>query len=736
MTAAEEIPAGAPAAGAALHRRTLTALRMLAVASVALPILMLCVGGGIAWQQTRQEASAETIRIVDLVYESTAKLFGAQLLALEQTRLMIEGMDDAAIEAQQRELHDRLAAMLRYLPHLRDIYVVSRQGLTLVDGTWFPMPSVNDVSERDYFAFFRNGGSGRFIGQPGKRLMDDQSFVPLAVARAGADGTFNGVISSSINPDYFAMFFRQVLSAYPDFDGRTITLRRGDGRLLVRTQGLSPPIAAASETLAADILKPAQDSGYFVSDRTGETRIMAWRRLPDVDMVIFTSVSLAGVLGGWIDTMIPYGVIGLGSALALFCITMVALRRTYAAASAEQQAAAERLRREQAEDTVRHIQKMEALGELTGGVAHDFNNLLAVIQGSAELAKTRPPERIGRLLDNILHAAQRGAGLTRQLLSFSRSQSLAPMVVDPHSELPRLMELLKPSLRGDIGVEIRVSDDIWLIEIDTAEWEIALLNIAVNARDAMPLGGSLRVTAENRIVRHGEIATAPDLSGSFVCIALHDSGPGIPASVAARAFEPFFTTKDVGRGTGLGLSQVYGFARQAGGAATIAASEAGGTIVALYLPRTAKAVQPETRTAFADEARDGFARRIMVVEDNDDVAAITVELIEALGYEVVRVDRARAALDRLMAPGAMFHLLLTDVVMPDGMNGLQLARAVRARLPALPIILISGYNEAASEGTPEFPMLRKPLPAEQLVQAIRAELGAYPRIVVDNTRAG
>jgi two-component system NtrC family sensor kinase len=736
MTASEEMPTPAQRPGASHHRRTVTVLRMLAAAAIALPILMLCVGGRSAWEQKRQDASDETIRIIGLVYESTAKLFGAQLLAIEQTRLMIGAMDDSAIAAAEHELHDRLAAMLRYLPHLRDLYVVSRFGRTIVDGTRYPAPSMNDVNGRDYFDFFRDGGEGQFIGQPGKRMMDNQTFVPLAVPRIGTDGKFNGVISSSINPEFFADFFHQVLSAYPDFDGRAISLRRGDGTLLVRTQGLAPAMEPASNARAAEVMKSAADAGSFVSGRLGETRIVAWRRLHDVDMVVFTSVSLREVMRGWLNTMIPYALVGICSALALFAITLVALRRTHIAAAAEQSAAADRLRREQAEDAVRQIQKMEALGKLTGGVAHDFNNLLAVIQGSAELAKTRPPDRIGRLLDNILHAAQRGAGLTRQLLSFSRSQSLAPTVMDPHSEIPHLMELLKPSLRGDVSIEIKVPSDIWLVEIDPGEWEIALLNIAVNARDAMQDGGTLTVEAANHVVRQGEIATAPNLSGRFVRITLHDTGPGIPPAVAARAFEPFFTTKDVGRGTGLGLSQVYGFTRQAGGAVTIAAGQTGGTTVTLYLPRTEQQLGTEAVVSLPADVRDGFVRRILLVEDNHDVAAITIEIIQALGYDVVHVDRARAGLDRLLEPGAAFHLLLTDVVMPDGMNGLQLARTVRARLPGMPIILVSGYNDVIADQKLEFPVLRKPLPAEQLAQAIRNELGTFPRIVVDNTRAG
>ena len=492
---------------------------------------------------------------------------------------------------------------------------------------------------------------------------------------------------------------------------------------------------SSGDAVAANILRSAGDAGQFKSAWLGETRLVAWRRLHDVDMAVFSSVSLNGVLRGWGATMIPYSALGLCAALALFSITIVALRRTRLAEAAEQQAADERLRRERAAETVRQSQKMEALGKLTGGVAHDFNNLLAVIQASAELAKIGPPERAGRLLDNVLHAARRGAVLTRQLLSFSRSQALALRVMDPFGEIPRTIEMLKPSLPGNIQIDVRVPDDASLIEIDPGEWEIALLNIAVNARDAMPDGGWFTVTVSNQHIVQGGVAEAPGLHGDFEKIALCDTGSGIPPEIAVRAFEPFFTTKDVGRGTGLGLSQVYGFARQAGGAAAIEPGPAGRTTVALFLPRTEKPIDA-CAADLREDMHTGDAKRILLAEDNHEVAAITIEIVGTFNYDILWVDRARKALDKLMEAGAGFHRLLTDAVMPDGMNGLQLARMVRRRIPALPIILVSGYNDAVAGQPFEFRMLRKPLPVDQLAEAIRAELGTSSRMVAETVRAG
>jgi two-component system NtrC family sensor kinase len=719
-------------------RTTVRILRILAAASIIIPLLILAGSGWMTWQQKRQEALDETLHLMQLVSDSSAKLFDSQLLALEQTKLLLHDQDDASVRANQLELHESLSFTSHYLPFLRDLFVVDRRGLPLVSASMYPAPTTPLV-ERDYYRYFRGGHGGRFIGEPGRRYTNGETFIPMAVVRPSLDGSFNGIIVCSINPDYVRNYFRQILAMYPDIDGRTIALRRGDGQLVVRSNDLAPDqerVARLSTVYIAN--RTEASSGYQISSWLGERRIVAWSRLPSVDMVAWTSVSLDGVLYAWLRSMVPYAALCVAAALSLLALSSLALRRTEASVLALRQATAERKRREQAEEAVRQSQKMEALGKLTGGVAHDFNNLLAVIQGNAELAKTRSPEKIPSMLDNIVHAAQRGATLTRQLLSFSRRQALAPRSLNPRTEIPRIMAMLHPSLRGNIQVDLAIDDDVWPVELDPGEWEIALLNVAVNARDAMPSGGRLSVTARNVHLAGGNVPGAPQLSGPFVRLTVRDSGAGISPHVAARAFEPFFTTKDVGRGTGLGLSQVYGFARQAGGAATIATAAEGGTAVTLFLPRALALRRPDAPPPEPTTGRpeDASVRRILVVEDNQEVAAITADIIRALGYEVVHVDRARQALDILTNAKTAFQLLITDVVMPDGMDGLQLAQQVRRELPSLSIILISGYNEAGPAEASGFRMLRKPLPAQQLAQAIDAELGTFPRIIVDNIRVG
>jgi PAS domain S-box-containing protein len=377
--------------------------------------------------------------------------------------------------------------------------------------------------------------------------------------------------------------------------------------------------------------------------------------------------------------------------------------------------------REQLEAQLRQAQKMEAIGQLTGGVAHDFNNLLAVIGGSAELAHRRPGNT-ARQMENILRATERGVALTRQLLSFSRRHVGTPQLIDLRMEMPRIAEMLPASLRGDIQMRIEVTKDIWPIEVDVAELEMALLNVAVNARDAMPQGGTFEIDV------HNSPPSITTLGRDHVVITLRDSGVGIPADVIGKAFDPFFTTKQPGEGTGLGLSQVYGFAQQSGGSVTLDSAPGYGTSITIRLPRSDKQL-PVARPQDKATGSSTLSGSILLVEDNPQVADVTAQMLTTMGFRVEVVDRARKALQRLDSETGGIDLLLTDVVMPDAMNGVDLAAQVRDRFPKLPILLTSGYNDAVTPASGAFPLLRKPVPYDELYRAVCTALGIPHRPV-------
>jgi len=373
------------------------------------------------------------------------------------------------------------------------------------------------------------------------------------------------------------------------------------------------------------------------------------------------------------------------------------------------------LKLEESREQLFRSQKMEALGQLTGGLAHDFNNLLTAILGAADLGlrNIRDPKKVERMLDGIRNSAQRGATLTKQMLAFARAQPLELRQIDLRDFLSDVSTLLRPSLRSNIEVILEVSNQLWLIDSDAGALELALLNLAFNARDAMKDGGKLRVSATNEL-----LAGEPDgLRGEYVALRVADTGMGMSADTMGRVFEPFFTTKSFGEGTGLGLSQVFGFARQVGGSVTVESVLGEGATFTIYLPASHNAARNERENA----ERDGSALgRILVVEDDNFVAELAAGMLDALGFEAIVVHSAKEALDRLTNEERP-RLIFSDIVMPGGISGLELARKVRRRFPELPILLTTGYSEHVG-GTHGFEILQKPYELASLAEALGAIL--------------
>jgi PAS domain S-box-containing protein len=374
---------------------------------------------------------------------------------------------------------------------------------------------------------------------------------------------------------------------------------------------------------------------------------------------------------------------------------------------------------ERAHEQLAHAQKMEALGQLTGGVAHDFNNLLMVVSGQTQslLRRTTDQKNI-RSLQAILTAASRGEALTRQLLTFSRRQTQNPRTVHLGQTVAAFHDVLASSARGKIDLRIDIPQDVWPVSIDIPEFELALVNLVVNARDAMPEGGSITVSAENVTLRGTE--TVDSLKGEFAALTINDIGAGIPPEVLPKIFEPFFTTKSPDKGTGLGLSQAYGFVQQSGGGIAVRSQVGRGTRVTLYLPRSHAAVTaviPETTTQSYGEGQT-----ILVVEDNPDVKTVATTLLEQLNYRTVAVDDAKSALD-FLAAGKSVDMVFSDVMLPGDLDGLGLAKTIGKRYPQIPVLLTSGYAKALS-AQHGMPILRKPYQISALAEAVRSTLEA------------
>jgi signal transduction histidine kinase len=388
---------------------------------------------------------------------------------------------------------------------------------------------------------------------------------------------------------------------------------------------------------------------------------------------------------------------------------------------------AERVER-RSEAALRQAQKMEAIGQLTGGLAHDFNNLIGIILGNLDLLAERyglqTEERT--LIDPAIQAAERGAELTRQLLAFSRRQPLAPKLTRLLPVLETTAQLLRRTLGEAITLELRVSDPLWPVLIDVSQLESALLNLSVNARDAMPNGGRLTVEASNIVIDERLVELNLEVvPGDYVLIAVSDTGCGMTAEVLAHVFEPFFTTKGNG-GTGLGLSMVHGFLRQSGGHTRIYSETGHGTTVRLYLPRGQEGLVPEAETPRPEPLPRGH-ETILVVEDNKGIRDLALRYLQSLGYRTIPAVDGASALE-IIKGGTPIDLLFTDVVMPGGMDGRALADAARRQRPGLRILFTSGFTAAAAAAVTESQfganLLSKPYRKGELARRVRALLDA------------
>jgi signal transduction histidine kinase/CheY-like chemotaxis protein len=397
------------------------------------------------------------------------------------------------------------------------------------------------------------------------------------------------------------------------------------------------------------------------------------------------------------------------------------LERTSELEAANRQLADQIAERERIESVLRQAQRLEAVGQLTSGVAHDFNNLLMVVLGNIrQMQKANLDPDMDRRLRMMADAAERGAQLTAQMLAFSRRQRLEPRAVDLNGTVHGMHDLLQSTMGGSVSIETDLQPGLWPAMIDPTQIELAILNLAINARDAMEVGGSLKVETRNVTLGSPSRPEEPP-PGDYVMIAVTDNGSGMSEAVRARVFEPFFTTKPVGKGSGLGLSQVFGLAAQSGGGVSIDSVVGQGTSVKVYLPRAPGA--PEAAVPDRVEIADCSPKnvRVLLVDDDSAVREVTASILQDLGYGVVEAASGGAALDLLDQPQTKIDLLLIDFAMP-GMNGAEVAREVHARRPELPVLFVTGFADTDALAGGDDEILRKPFVEKDLAAKLKAAL--------------
>jgi len=554
------------------------------VGCVLLTLLLLISGGVTIRREVRRDADERLIRTADILHEQALKVVESTEVLLQNVLDMTRDLPDAAIRADSQRWHERLKAMSGRLPHLQSISIIGADGRLCATDFAAALPDI-DVSGRDYFAAQKSRDAGLFVGAVLRPLLGNASpFFALSLRRDGPGGGFGGVVTASLRPGDFMDFYREIGNT----PGANLVLLRTDGTVLVRYPPLPAGFNPTWRPVMLNVVTGPGDRGLLtrVSTIDGIERRLAWRRLDPYPIFVIAGLETATIRGAWIGTLAAYLVFGLPATAIVLGALWLAMSRTRALFD-------EAGRRAAAEEALHRSQRLEALGELTGGVAHDVNNLLMVVLGNVDRMRLRPREASDvRALDRIAAAVCRGETLTRHLLSFARRRALYPEPIDLARQIADMQELLVHSLRPDIALEIEeeVSAGACVAKIDPAEFELAMLNIAVNSRDAMPQAG--RLTLRLRRVTLSHEHDLDELLGDFVAVSATDTGSGISPELLSRVFEPFFTTKEVGKGTGLGLSQVYGFARQSGGTATIESTPGIGTTVTLYLPYSSETPAP------------------------------------------------------------------------------------------------------------------------------------------------
>jgi two-component system NtrC family sensor kinase len=693
------------------QRNSLRLLQWMMAASVALPVALFAFASAVSYVSTHDTADRQIERTLDVANEHALKVFETIDRSLSEINEIIRGIPNAGIKSREDALHLRLKQLAASLPQLKSVWIFDAQGRALVNSLASPPPGI-DFSDRDYFKAHIAGHIGIFIGNALKPRLPYQgaSFFSVSRRRQNEDGSFAGIIEASVLPEYFEKFYARIGRDPGSFFALGLT----DGTVLARFPKSGRDIEIDRNDPIEQKIATRPKSGLITvtSPADGIERRLGYQMLSEYPVYVTAGLETSAIRSRWLATVGSYLIFGLPATALLFLILLLALHRT-------RRLHFESARRMEAEEALKHGQRLEALGQLTGGVAHDFNNLLTVIRASVDLLR-RPhlsEERRLRYIEAISDTVSRAAKLTAQLLAFARRQTLKPEVFDVGQSVQTLSEMIGTLTGSPIEIVTRLPAEPCFVNADAGQFETALINMAVNSRDAM--GGEGRLTIAVRMVMDLPApAPHPEAPHGYVAVSVEDTGLGIPQQQFGRIFEPFFTTKEVGQGTGLGLSQVFGFAKQSGGEVTVASELGKGSTFTLYLPRVSGEVRPQQAPAEDAPPIDGHGMSVLVVEDNAEVGAFATDTLNELGYAATLVGSAIDALAELTRNAKNYDVVLSDVVMP-GMTGVDLAKEIRGRHFDLPIVLTSGYSQVLSEnGSYGFELLQKPYSIEQLSRAL------------------
>ena len=687
--------------------------RPLLIAAITLPLAVFVVAAAFDFRAEKQQVRLQALATSTALAEHAQTVMETTELVLARVLDRVAGMDWATISSSP-ELHDFLVRLREGLPQIDSVFLVSPEGDSAASTRAFPLGPAYSLAERDFFQVARAGNFSPFVSAPFVGRFGQGVAFTLTQARV-SNGAFDGLAGVTVSPAYFQKFYAQAM----DYPGQsTTTLVREDGVVMLRFPGLTTSIGRLPpQSVFMRAVATSGRGGAFEGRSTidGRWRLGAYRRLRNQPLYVSYSVNAEAYLEPWRRNLVLIGGFSAMLATALLVIERVQRRRAIADKRAAEALLLEVERRRKAELALEQMQKMEALGRLSGGVAHDFNNLLTAIIGPLELAIKRSTDtRVLRLLTGAMQAAQRGAKLTARMLAVSRQRGAAAVTLDPNAVIRELGDMIARTIGPTIEMTYDLDPAATPVLAEMVQLETTLVNLCVNARDAMPQGGTL-------LLRTRAITVFPGASGlpagDYVEIAVVDNGEGMTEETRARAFEPFFTTKEPGKGTGLGLSTTYGFVQSAGGTVSVASKLGQGTTVTLTLPRTKG--QPEALPQSRPPA-SSHMYGILLVDDDPAVRAVTRELLDEAGHDVVEAGSGAEALG-ILGTKPSVDLMITDFAMA-GIDGAQLATAARKLLPHLPILFVTGYAKGDALAFWERAgslTLEKPFTGAQLARAVQ-----------------
>ena len=634
---------------------------------------------------------------------------------------------DSRLRAHEQEIHLRLADMAAGINSIVNANLWDASGSILARSDVYPVDPSFTIADRGYFQRLKASRLPLLISEVMVGRQSGKEVLNLAMRRHAPDEGFDGIVSVTLAPSFFSDYYEALAHEEPTL--ATFALLRSDGAILARwPQESGPGYLAKGSSLLPLIAQGAESGRLTLEEDAGRgTQTISYRRVGALPVYVVAGISRSAMLGGWARSVGVLAAILLPTTAGLVYVTWVALRKTRAEAVVSLELQEQIRARAAAERRMLEAQRLETLAFVTGSVAHDFNNMLAVITSSLHVHKIRRPESADdRTLAAIGRSVQSGVRLTRQLLSFSKKQALRPEIVRFQTWLPAADALVRSTLGSTARWKVAVDEDTRPVKVDPGELELALVNVVVNSKLAMPNGGELSVHVSNDKHAPGD---AP-----MVIVCVVDTGEGIPADVLPRIFEPFFTTRQRGVGSGLGLTQVQGFCVQSGGHVTVDSTPGHGTILCMHLPAQGEeAVEVPIEPAMP---LDRLEARLLLVEDNDEVGRTTEQMLASSGLTVARVGGADAALEYLARTPSPPDVVLTDIAMPGSMNGIGLALELRRLYPRLPVMLHTGYAEQIEEGLAKgMRVFQKPVPPDVLLAELRAMLTAAQGATSDDSAA-